>query len=121
VCRDSAFAPKSSKSRDADVARRLSITRAVVRPDRLRHYLDASELYRTAAERAGGHFWLFADDSAANTYFEFREAADAERLAAIEAAARAIDPDRVDVLRECCATRDAVAVCREVPSEAPRS
>jgi len=93
----------------------------VVRPERLRHYLDASELFRTAAERAGGHFWLFADDSAANTYFEFREAADAERLAAIEAAARAIDSDRADVLEDCCATRDAIAVCREVPSEAPRS
>jgi len=102
------------------VARRLSITRVVVRPERLRHYLDASELFRIAAARAGGHFWLFADDSTANTYFEFREAADVERLAAIEAAARTIDPDRAGVLEECCATRDAVAVCREVPSEAPR-
>lgn len=91
-----------------------------MRPDRLRHYLDASELYRTAAERAGGHFWLFADDSAANTYFEFREASDTARLAAIETAAREIDPDGPGVLRNCCATRDAVAICREVPSEAAR-
>ena len=89
-----------------------------MRPDRLRHYLDASELFRTAAERVGGHFWLFADDSAANTYFEFREASDAERLSAIETTARAIDPGAADVLLECCATREAVAVCREVPSEA---
>ena len=103
------------------MARRLSIARVVVRSDRLRDYLDASELYRTAAEREGGHFWLFADESAADTYFEFREAADPERLAAIEAGARAIDPDRADVLKECCMSRDAVAVCREVPSEAPGS
>lgn len=103
------------------MARRLSITRVVVRPDRLRHYLDASELYRKAAERAGAYFWLFADDSAANTYFEFREASDEERLSAIEAAAREIDPNGADVLRECCATRDTLAVCREIPSEAPRS
>ena len=90
-----------------------------MRPDRLRHYLDASELYRTAADRAGGRFWLFADDAAANTYFEFREASDAERLAAIETAARAIDPARAGILEASCATRDTVAICREVPSEMP--
>lgn len=88
-----------------------------MRSDRLVRYLEASELYRAAAERTGGHFWLFADDSAANTYFEFREAADVERLAAIETSARDIDPDGAGALADSCETREAVATCREVPAE----
>ena len=99
------------------MARKLSITRAVVRPDGLRHYLRASELYRSAAERTGGHFWLFADDSAANTYYEFREAAGMDRLAAIDTTAREIDPALADSLHETCVSRDSVATCREVPAE----
>jgi len=97
------------------------MTRVVVRPERLREYLDASEVYRTAAERVGGHFWLFADDSATNTYFEFREAADADRLAAIETTAHTLDSVGAGALLESCATRDALGVGREVPSEASRS
>lgn len=89
-----------------------------MRPEGLRIYLDASELYRSAAEEVGGHFWLFADDRAGNTYFEFREAADVERLEAIETRARAIDAGAAAALLECCESRDAIATCREVPSSA---
>lgn len=99
------------------MARRLSIARVVVRADGLRAYLEASELFRAAAARVGGHFWLFADDAGANTYFEFREAADPERLEAIDATAHALQPVTAAKLVDCCVTRDAVATCREVPSE----
>lgn len=102
------------------MARRLSITRAVVRPERLRDYLEASELYRMAAERAHGHFWLFAVDAAANTYIEFREAADQERLAAIDFTARSMDAGLAGTLRSSCLTRDAAIDCREVPPESSR-
>ena len=98
------------------MARRLSITRARVRPESLRIYLDASELYRGAAHEAGGHFWLFADDRAANTYFEFREAADVEGLEAIETTARSLDSDAARALVSSCESREAIATCREVPS-----
>jgi hypothetical protein len=98
------------------MARRLRISRAVVRADRLSDYLRAADLYRRAAERTGGHFWLFAEDGAVNTYIEFREAADGERLAAIEATANSIDPSLAGALRKCCLSRDALATCREVPA-----